>query len=54
MFLRVNNEFAQMLIKVDDITKIISRPGPRDNPDISQEYEVGVFTQDERQLVNWS
>lgn len=51
MFLRINNKFAQMLIRLDDIIKIVSRPGPRGNPDIPEESEVGVFTQDERQLV---
>ena len=51
MFLRINNDYAQMLIKIDNIIKIIGRPGPVDNPDIKEEWEVGVFTQDERQLV---
>ena len=51
MFLRINNDYAQMLIKIDNIIKIIGRPGPVDNPDIKEEWEVGVFTQDERQAL---
>lgn len=51
MFLHIDNDYVKMLISIDNIIKIVSRPGPRDNPSIKEEWEIGVFTQDERQPV---
>ena len=42
MFLYISNDFAEMLINLDNIANIVSRPAPRDSREVGS-HEVGVF-----------